>query len=214
LISIEDSVVVVGIELEHPIQDSRALAVRYINELGDTIGDYQQFPESRDDTLFCELIKPRHPRPVPPFGHTWEMTLRNIYSICSCSIDNTNLEVAIADRTNRLDRTVPEGENVPYLRIFGLDRFNESGDPYPDNSIDLADGVIDLPRGLLTFPVLRPFDPPLDSIAAWTRYDTSFAVPDDYEGLENPDIYDDFLPPLQIQEKRKYDIIVRIPKDA
>ncbi len=203
---------VIGIELTRRVDDLKALAVRYINEDEDSIGNYEEFPTSPPDTsLFMELIKPRRPRPDDPFGYTWVFMIRNIYymGFSDLDFDPNTLEIDIEDTSNRSDRTKPEGEDVPYLRIFGLDCFNEAGLPEPDGKIDLMRDLVNLQRGLLIFPVLRSFDPPVDFVANWTRFDDEFIVPDDYAGLENPVIYDEWLSSTELQNAHKFDIVIR-----
>jgi hypothetical protein len=216
VLDIEDESVL-GIELVQRVQDNRILAVRYINALNDTIGDYSQFPEGvdpdneEDFPIFLEVIKPRNPRPTNQFGYTWDFMVRNIYNLGLTNIDATTLEIEIEDLSNNLINTNPEGETAPYIRIFGLDRFDESGLEGPDNRVDLQAGLIDFNRGLLTFPSLRPFDPDINQVKTWTEIDTSFKVPDDYETLKlaNPTIYDNYLAGTDLQNARRYNIIVR-----
>ncbi len=209
---------VLGIELLQRVDNNRILAVRYINELGDSIGDYRQFPhnvpvgQEEDFPIFLELIKPRNPRPYSNFGYTWHFMMRNIYNLGMYYIDPGTLEIEIEDLSNRPVTTYPEGETVPYIRIFGLDRYDESGLNEPDGLIDLQAGLINFQRGLLTFPSLRPFDPLMNDVAEWTAGDESFIVPDDYErlGLANPVIYDEYLSGTDLQKAHRYDIIVRV----
>lgn len=206
---------VIGIELRDRVPDNKVLAVRYINEWGDTIGDYLNFPQvpngedPEDFPLFLELIRPSNPRPTDQFGYTWDFMLRNIYNLGIQNIDPLRLEIEIEDLSNRVVNTRPEGETVPYIRIFGLDQYDFFGSAGPDGCIDLQVGLIDFNRGLLTFPSLRPFDPPIDDVAEWTAWDESFVVPDDYEGLANTTIYYDYISPQDLQEARRYNIIVR-----
>ncbi len=209
VLAVEDESVL-GIELIRSIENDRVLAVRYINENNDVIGNYEQFPTSPPDTsLFLELIKPRSPRPADQFGYTWNFMIRNIYSLQMSDIDATTLEIEIEDTSNRQIKSIPEGEDVPYLRIFGLDRYDESGFAGADGRIDLTTGLIDLQRGILTFPTLRAFDPDTSLVRKWTKDDTSFVVEDDFPGMENPRLYDDWLSPTEAANVHKYDIVVR-----
>ncbi|MCK5641100.1 MAG: hypothetical protein KAJ19_09895, partial [Gammaproteobacteria bacterium] len=207
----------VGIELIRRIEDSKVLAVRYVNEYGDTIGDYAQYPvgfpgEEENYPIFLEVIKPRNPRPTSQLGYTWDFMMRCIYNLGLTDIDAPTLEIEIEDLSINIINTHPEGETVPYIRIFGLDRSDEYGDPEPDNRIDLQAGLIDFNRGLLTFPSLRPFDPNINDVERWTEGDDSFIVPDDYVNLNlaNPIIYDEYLTGTDLQQARRYNIVVRV----
>jgi hypothetical protein len=212
-----------GIELFQRVEDSRILAVRYVNVEGDTVGDYLTFPvipvqkegepepNPEDYPIFLEVIKPRNPRPTNQFGYTWDFMMRFIYNLGLTDIDAATLVIEIEDRSNNLINTSPQGETVPYIRIFGLDRYDQSGIEGPDNLIDLQAGLIDFNRGLLTFPSLRPFDPDLANVARWVTEEDSFVVPDEYVDLNlaNPTIYDDYLSSTDLQEARRYNIVVR-----
>ncbi|MFH1754571.1 MAG: hypothetical protein ABIA59_02600, partial [Candidatus Latescibacterota bacterium] len=134
-----------------------------------------------------------------------------IYSLGLTDIDASTLEIDIEDLSNNDIRTNPPGETVPYIRIFGLDRFDESGIEGQDNRVDLQSGLIDFNRGLITFPSLRPFDPDIDDVRQWTLRDSSFAVPGDYAALNlaNPTIYDKYLSGTDLQKARRYNILVR-----
>ena len=210
----------IGIELIRAVPNDKILAVRYINIDGDTIGDYGVNPKTVVSNppvvppliapSFFELIKPRDPRPDDSFGYTWPFMMRNHYNLGLLHIDYNHFSIAIEDLSVRPDKNRPDGETVPYLRIFGLDRYDRFGQPVPDDQIDLSSAVIDLWAGILTVPVLRAFDPPHDSVAAWCQGDATFIVPDDYNGLANPEIYDDYLNASDADQVHKYDIVVKV----
>lgn len=193
---------VIGIEMVRAINADKILAVRYINEIGDSVGNYDDYDAP---TLALEMIKPANPLPTDDFGYTWAYMMRHIYNLGLSNIDGASLDISIEDNTNRIDRTAPDGSTVPYLRIFGLDQTDESGIDEPDNRIDLDPGLIDLARGVLTFPALRPFDPPPESVASWT--DGNFSFTDKYADLLNPGLYDDYwtIP----EEYNKFKIVIR-----
>lgn len=192
---------IIGLEMIRSVNPDKILAVRYVNELGDTVGNYDDFIS----TLALEMIKPANPLPTDEFGYTWAFMMRHIYNLGLSNIDASSLDIQIEDNTNRIDRTSPDGSTEPYLRIFGLDRTDESGIGDPDNRIDTDPGIIDLERGILTFPTLRPFDPPPDSVTAWTN--GTFSFTGDYTELLNAAIYDDYL--TIPDEYNKFKIIVR-----
>ena len=198
VIDAADLETVIGIELVSAVPDNEVLAVAYINSLNDTIGDFQA-PDSKggddDNPLDLELIKNANQKEDGAFGPAWKYMMRHIYNLGLSNIDRSTLEISIRENANRADPTRPEGSAIPWLRIFGLDRFDESGLPIPDDRIDLNSGIVDLQRGILTFPILRAFDPPPDSVFAWTvSEDDTFTFDDDrYRGLLNPDLYDRFL---------------------
>jgi hypothetical protein len=188
---------VLGIELVRSIPNSEVLAVRYKNEAGDIIGDYGNFTAP----LALELIKPFEPNPD---DYTWSYMMRNIYNLGLSNIDAATLEVDILDDSPRLDPSTPEGSPIPWIRIFGLDQTDESGEGPPDARIDLTSGLIDLTRGILTIPSLRGFDPDSVSVAQWTNGEFSFS--DQPKDLRVPEIYDEIS--NRIAEFSRFTIVV------
>jgi len=185
---------VIGIELVRPVSSSRALAVRYVNVVGDTVGNYNNFT----DTLALELIKPQNENPNNEFGYTWQYMMRHIYSLQLSNIDRTSIDIEIRDFSPRLDQSIPEGSTVPWIRVFGLDRTNPAFGP-PDNRIDLDGGWIDYNRGLLTFPILTPFNPPDDSVSVWTA--GGFTFTGDFANSKRPELYTETLNSVVIAPK-------------
>jgi hypothetical protein len=178
---------VIGIEMIRSVPQGQALGVRYINVLNDTIGDIG----NEDEPIVLELIWPSSPLPEGEFGFTWGFMMRHFYNLGLSNIDGASLELDIIDNSLRLDPTTPDSSSVPWIRVFGLDRTDESGVGPPDNRIDLTAGLIDLQRGVLTFTILTPFNPPDDSVAVWTNGE--FAFTGQYADIRQPQIYTDFL---------------------
>lgn len=193
---------IIGLEMLRPVPSTKVLAVRYANLRGDVIGNFGVFA----DTLDLELIKPRDPRPTNQFGYTWQYMMRNIYNLGLTKIDRATLDLEIEDNDNRLDLSIPAGSDVPWIRIFGLDRTDVSGVGPPDSRIDLSSGLIDLDRGILTFPILTPFSPPDDSVAVWTGGKFDFNTPR-YQDIRRSEIYTDFL--SRPEDFHRFRIVVR-----
>ena len=179
----------IGIELIEPISTGGgALAAAYVNEAGDTIGDYGE-PGSRDENapLLLELIWPSLPIPQGPFGYTWAYMMRNVYDLGINNIDASTLDIDIHEIANRPDTSTPDSSSVPWIRIFGLDQTDAAGSGPPDGKVDLATGVVDAERGRLIFPGITPFDPDPGDVEYWTNGE--FAFTGRYEGLTNPGLY-------------------------
>lgn len=197
---------VIGIELIGAVAENKVLAVRYINEWGDTIGDIG----TDSDPINLELIKNANQKPDDPdFGPAWRYMMRHIYDLGLQNIDAGTVWVQILENTVRADPHRPDSSAVPWLRIFGLDQTDETGLGPPDDRIDLGLGLIDLRRGLLTFPILRAFDPSDQDVALWTDGEFSFESPT-YEGLRNPALYDEFLVIPQDAQKFTIEVIAVI----
>jgi hypothetical protein len=160
----------IGILLLQPLEDQRSLAVCYRATDGAVqfdVGDYDTNKGDQYNPRLAELICP----PLEEFGpdsrstffpSTWKMMMRNVYEL---GIGDANLEfidVRIEDRSQRPHRdVVTDASGVSYLRIFGLDRYDDCI-PGKDGKIDLCHwpGILYPELGFLKFPWPEPFNPP------------------------------------------------------
>jgi hypothetical protein len=217
---------VVGLELADAIPDAalKSLAVRYTTQeletpvflpskaIGGSYSTYSLPPDPvKGDMLVLEMLKAPEPRPTPSlFPGTWNLMIRNIYNLGLTNIDGSTLEVTIEDVFNpRLNPALPDTSDVPYLRIFGLDRTDRTGTGKPDDRIDLTSGLVNLNTGVLQFPSLEPFAPPDTSVAIWTDSTFSFtgaARTEQYNTSTR--IYNERLNPTTEQEVHQYIIKV------
>jgi hypothetical protein len=184
---------IVGIALTNPLPATalKTLALRYTNDYGKKVGgSYAAFgvidpatgvpvvPGSMADTLMLEMIKAPDPGPAGPFHTVWRLAVRNVYTLGFTNIQGSGFALVIEDLLSpRAKPDRPEGSNVPYLRIFGLDVTDASGMGAPDGRIDLTRGLVDLQRGLLIMPAVRGFAPDAVSVAAWTGGGFAFTGP-------------------------------------
>jgi Motility related/secretion protein len=194
---------ILGVELFEAIPNSatKALAVSYVNIFGELVGGSYSLlgvlddngnpivPGSVDDKLLLEMLKAPDPDPNGIFPSTWFLEVKNIYNLGLTNIDGSSLVIEIADNLRpRLNAIYPDSSEVLYIKIFGLDQTDRTGLGDPDGRIDLTFGRVNLDAGLLQFPSLEPFHPPLDSVTSWTdgafsftgmyaaQYDTSLAI--------------------------------------
>ncbi|MBI3364836.1 MAG: cell surface protein SprA [Ignavibacteriae bacterium] len=106
---------------------------------------------------YLKLIKPIDLGNHPEYKPAWDLMLKNIYPIGGRNVDEKDFEFKIARRTDG-----PEAFqlfNKDLLTIMGLDRFDNTNAPRPDGQFDFIRGLtIDVERGEVIFPSLRPFD--------------------------------------------------------
>lgn len=207
-----DTKQIVGFILNRAIENDRYLAVSYISAKGDRIGGtYGDYGISGSDTdRILKLIKPANPLPEDPTGFTWHFMMRNQYNLGLSNIDPASLELEIRDRTQRLDTSSPVGSKIPYIRIFGLDRFNRMGEQEPDGVFDATSDVFRGVEGILQFPSHFPFAPDNSQVTVWTNGEFSFKdsllYEAQYEKAER--MYKEFLTNPTITAYQ-YDIVVR-----
>lgn len=160
--------------LNTPLRNDELLAVAFeytfngqVYRVGELSDDYLNRPES--EAIFLKMLRPPAIRTDLP---SWDLMMKNIYSLNATQIrqDNFQLRIIYRDDLTGLDNpALHEGiqtRNVPLLRLFGLDELNPRGDRQIDaqgNSIgdgnfDFVEGItINTAQGLIIFPKLEPF---------------------------------------------------------
>jgi hypothetical protein len=115
---------------------------------------------SENDTCYIlKLIKPETPKPE---DFTWEYEWKNVYNLGAKlgtrSIDKEGFKLDIY-RGNAGDIQVDKNtqDSTLFLRIFGLDSLDLSGNPNPDGIVDYRQ--IDFGLGYFIFPQRYPFSP-------------------------------------------------------
>jgi hypothetical protein len=162
------------IALRQPLSREEMLAVTYITAAGDTIGDYN--PEAaynRGERPELKLLKASGANHQPGRA-TWDLEMHQIYRVSgSADVEPGSVDLSISLGELSAGRTFkrrPAGEDITFLRLFGLD------EEAPTDRIDPSflftaeeDSFQDQPpvQGtFIVFPTLRPFaePPPLVSL--------------------------------------------------
>jgi|GEM_PF-5509992 len=148
-----------------------------------------------------KLIKPEW---ADQSAFTFDYVRRNVYNLRRTHIDPTKFSLSI--RTLQADDRDPQLDEglIPYVRVFGLDKYNANGVGIPDNAPDLQNiYVFDLVKGLLYFP--KDFAEPFNGTR--TQYETNAntsgffwdgtylpanLMPEIYDHRVNPATYADF----------------------
>lgn len=197
------------IRLSAPTQENQVLAVAYtLSERGTAgvakkVGQFS-FNVGSGDTLHLKLIKPSTPNPDHP---VWPLGFKNVYFLGATNISPDGFELKIIYKHGTLSDNERDAQGNTFLHLFGLDEFNEVGEPFPDNNVDTTNGnIINLKSGELIFPMLHPFE--MDSLAGMaeyfgegnTREELSSILPDSasmYRSLSSTDV---------LQRQSKFDI--------
>ena len=202
---------VIGIELTEAIADTelRTLAVNYLSVDGWTVGGtYQELgvqptsPGYAAGNLILEMIKAPDPDPQGSFAATWMLEVRSIYEIGITNIDARSLEVTVVDVLNaRAEPWQPEGSDIPYMQIFGLDQ-----DGGITGRLDLD--RIDLDAGRLYFPSIKAFHPNALNVDTWTGGAFSFTGAYAAQYDVSSAIYSEELTPTRAAEVHQY--VIRV----
>jgi len=162
------------ITLTRKLQNDEAIAVAYqythngkayrVGELSDAYGDLAD-----EDVVFLKLLRPRKGTRVRDENKrilpTWDLMMKNIYSLNVNQLTRENFELRIIYRDDRTGIDNPQlQEGSAELRqkqlidVFGLDRLNPLNDLQRDGNFDYVEGItVNSESGLIIFPYLEPF---------------------------------------------------------
>lgn len=150
--------------LRSPLRQDEMLAVTYISQAGDTIGDYN--PERLHNTgtrPLLRLLKASGPNQVPG-SPTWNLEMHQVYRVSgSNDVEENSVQLTIslgelgAGRTFKRTAT---GEDITLLKLLGMDEQS------PNDQLDRAtvykpaeDSFQDQPPVSGTFVVFRTLEP-------------------------------------------------------
>ena len=163
------------ISLITPLRNDEILAVSYEytqngirHQVGELTEDYQSL--ENDKVLFLKMLKSSTIR--NNLDHPmWSWMMKNIYSLNASQLTKQGFQFRVIykdDKTGVDNPNLQEGgsdlKDIPLIRVFGLDRLNQNGDPQIDGNFDFVEGVtVDSKMGRIIFPVLEPFGATLKS---------------------------------------------------
>ena len=162
--------------LRSPLSRDEMLAVTYVTATGDSVGTYNpervQVQGRRPRLRLLKAANADH----QPGRPTWEMEFHNVYRVSgSGDVDPSSVDLTISLGEKSAGRTfkrAPTGEDLSFLRLFGLDEespldridaarvYRPAGEPDPFQNQPPVQGTF------LVFPTLNPFrdPPPLPSL--------------------------------------------------
>ncbi|GAA4330856.1 cell surface protein SprA [Mucilaginibacter gynuensis] len=155
------------ISLNYPLNNDEVLAVAFqytYNGQTFQVGEFSSDVSVDANTpkmLYVKLLKNELLKPSLP---SWDLMMKNIYSLGAFQISPTDFRMRIArldDKSGIEKPVMDEGQNLKdklWLRITGLDNLNQQNDNQPDGYFDFLEGVtIDSQQGRIMFPVVEPF---------------------------------------------------------
>ncbi|AMR34418.1 cell surface protein SprA [Mucilaginibacter sp. PAMC 26640] len=155
------------ISLNYPLNNDEVLAVAYQYsyngqqyQVGEFSSDVPVDPTT-PKSLFVKLLKNELLKTNLP---TWDLMMKNIYSLGAFGISPTNFKLNISrlDDKSGIEKTImDEGANTRskrWLQLTGVDNLDQQSDKRPDGYFDFLEGItIDSQNGRIMFPVLEPF---------------------------------------------------------
>ena len=151
------------ISLNTALNTDEVLAVAYeytLNGQVYKVGEFSSDGIDAPQTLVLKLLKGTTLSPKFP---TWDLMMKNIYSLGSGRLESNNFQLNILyedDKTGNSINYIPEGKLADkiLLQVTGLDNLNSQRDWVSDGYFDFIEGVtVNMDRGKIIFPVIEPF---------------------------------------------------------
>ena len=151
------------ISLNTALNTDEVLAVAYEYTLNGQIykvGEFSTDGITAPQSLILKMLKGTTLTPRLP---TWDLMMKNIYSLGSGKLDKKDFQVNVLyqdDETGNSINYLPEGKLADQilLQVMGLDNLNSQLDRESDGYFDYIDGItINADRGKIIFPVIEPF---------------------------------------------------------
>ena len=162
--------------LRSPLSRDEMLAVTYVTATGDSVGTYNpERVQVRGGRPRLRLLKASN-ADHQPGRPTWEMEFHNVYRVSgSGDVDpgSVDLTISLGEKSaGRTFKQAPTGEDLSFLRLFGLDeespldRIDAARVYRPAGELDPFQDQPPVQGTFIIFPTLQPFrdPPPLPSL--------------------------------------------------
>jgi cell surface protein SprA len=156
------------ISLNTKLKSNEVLAVAYeytINGTPYRVGELTSSSNgnvSGTQALFVKLI---HSSNFSPKVYTWDLMMKNIYSLGGFNISPEKFRLDVLYQDDRIGGNInyisdgcADVKSVPLIKLLNLDDLNTNRDPQPDGVFDFVPGITINPQtGRIIFPVREPF---------------------------------------------------------
>lgn len=151
------------ISLRTALNPDEVLAVAYEYTYGGQVyqvGEFSTDAVTAPNALIVKLLKSTAQSPSLA---TWDLMMKNVYSLGALQIQPENFQLDIVYRNDSVGtdlKYITEGniQNQLLLRVMNLDRLNTKNAAQPDGKFDYVEGYTVLSSsGRIIFPVLEPF---------------------------------------------------------
>ena len=162
------------LSLKSALNQDEVLAVAYeytyngqVYQVGefstDGVRDSTASDLSAPTTLALKMLKPSANAPSQKGRGTWDLMMKNIYSLGATSVNSDKFELYVTYRNDSVGtdmQYLTEGpiNGKQLLRVMNLDRLDQKNNASPDGRFDFIEGLtIQSSTGKIIFPVLEPF---------------------------------------------------------
>ena len=160
------------ISLKNALSSDEVLAVAFEYTYGGNsyqVGEFSSDRTDAADALYVKLLKSNS---NSPGSGTWDLMMKNIYSITQGNIQSALFKLGIyydSDSTGSRLTYIPEPglKNSPLLRLMNLDRLDDNNNPHPNGRFDYIEKyTVQASAGKIIFPVVEPFGSHLRKVIA------------------------------------------------
>ena len=151
------------ISLKNALSSDEVLAVAFEYTYGGNsyqVGEFSSDKTDAKETLYVKLLKSNS---NSPGSGTWDLMMKNIYSITQGNIQSAQFKLGIyysSDSTGSRLTYIPESDlkNTPLIQLLNLDRLDDKNNPHPNGKFDFIEKYTVLSsNGKIIFPVVEPF---------------------------------------------------------
>lgn len=177
------------ISLNYRLKPGEVLAVAYeytVNGETFQVGEFTSDIEA-PNTLILKLL--RGPASIPNFP-TWDLMMKNIYSLNTYSLSRDDFSMEIFYNNDRLGTKtnyIPEGDIAEerLLKVFNFDNSDNQNNANPDGFFDFIEGItVDTRNGLIIFPQLEPFGSYLQKKIGNPQIAKNYIFPELYDSTQ------------------------------
>ena len=157
------------ISLKSALNQDEVLAVAYEYTYNGKVYQVGEFSTDGNEELLApnaialKMLKSSANAPDKKGRGTWDLMMKNIYSLGATSINADKFELYVTYRNDSVGTDVQylnEGEisGKQLLRVMNLDRLDQKHNASPDGRFDFIEGLtVYASSGKIIFPVLEPF---------------------------------------------------------
>ncbi len=161
------------VTLKSPLRTDEALAMAYVTEQGDTVGDLNAEQSPPGTTPLLRLLRGPVAMHQPGSG-TWLYEMHNVYRLDSSAgveLNSIVMSISLGDRTGGQTFQTVRAEQLPYLKFFGLDEDSptdriDEAQIYQPSRGTFGDASTTIPGTFIILPAVQPF---LDPAAVPSR---------------------------------------------
>ncbi|MBQ7382596.1 MAG: cell surface protein SprA [Paludibacteraceae bacterium] len=197
------------ISLKSALNQDEVLAVAYEYTYNGRVYQVGEFSTDGSEelrapnALALKMLKSSANAPAKKNRGTWDLMMKNIYSLGATSIQSEKFELYVTYRNDSVGTDVQYLNEGPIsgkqlIRVMNLDRLDQKHNASPDGRFDYIEGLtVYSSSGKIIFPVLEPFG---EHLARMLDYDASLVAKYCFQEL-----YDSTLVVAQeLSEKNKF----------